>query len=126
MRAVSRRRLLLAFPALAAASRILDAHGPGGTRTARPHSVADVAQPPTATAIRVRTLHGVGLAVAEPKRTIEFYQGLFRADQQDLLHFALELVGMPIEEGSGIAILLRVGAGPPFLQELAAADGEES
>src|SRR3954468_8161618 len=100
MSAVSRRRLLLAFPALAAASRILDAQGPGGTRTARPHSVADVAQPPTATAIRVRTLNHFGLAVAEPKRTIEFYQGLF---------------GMPIQARSGETTILRVGAGPQFL-----------
>src|SRR4051812_19051505 len=100
MSAVSRRRLLLAFPAFAAASRILAAHAPSGMRTARPNGDANVAPAPAAGPIRVRTLNHFGLAVSDPKRTIEFYQGLF---------------GMPIQARSDQRAILRVGAGPQFM-----------
>ena len=50
--------------------------------------------------IRVRTLNHFGIAVSDPKRSIDFYQGLF---------------GMPVQARIGTTTLLRVGAGPQFL-----------
>ena len=81
MSAISRRQLLLSLPAFAMAPRAL---------------AAQPAPPP----IRVRTLNHFRLAVSDPKRSIEFYQGLF---------------GMPIQARSGPTTLLRVGAGPQFI-----------
>jgi catechol 2,3-dioxygenase-like lactoylglutathione lyase family enzyme len=50
--------------------------------------------------IGVRTLNHFGIAVSDPKRSIEFYQGLF---------------GMPVQASTGTTTILRVGAGPQFL-----------
>jgi len=79
---MSRRQLLLSLPALAIARRSL------------------ASQPAAPAPIRVRTLSHFGLAVSDPKRSIEFYQGLF---------------GMPIQARVGPTTLLRVGAGPQFI-----------
>jgi len=77
---ISRRQLLLSLPALAAARRV----------------IAQTANPP----IRVRALNHMTLAVSDPKRSVEFYQGLF---------------GMPVQARQGATTLLRIGAGPQFL-----------
>ena len=82
MSGMSRRQLLLSLPALAIARRSL------------------ASQPAAPAPIRVRTLSHFGLAVSDPKRTLEFYRGLF---------------GMPIQARSGPTTLLRVGAGPQFI-----------
>ena len=89
MSAMSRRQLLLSLPALAIV--------PGLRRAPWSVAAAPLAGTPP---IRVRTLSHFGLAVADPKRSVEFYQGLF---------------GMPIQARSGTTTLLRVGAGPQFI-----------
>jgi catechol 2,3-dioxygenase-like lactoylglutathione lyase family enzyme len=50
--------------------------------------------------IRVRTLSHFGLAVSDPKRSVEFYRNLF---------------GLPIQARTGQNTILRVGAGPQFI-----------
>jgi catechol 2,3-dioxygenase-like lactoylglutathione lyase family enzyme len=85
---ISRRRLLLSLPALALMPRAW-AH-------------AQVAAPP----LRARALNHMTLAVSDPKRTVEFYQGLF---------------GMPIQARQGPTTVLRIGSGPQFLAVSAAA-----
>ena len=50
--------------------------------------------------IRVRTLSHFGLQVADVKRSVDFYQGLF---------------GMPIQAHAGENTILRIGAGPQFI-----------
>ena len=83
---LTRRQLLVSLPAL-------------GTIVASPFKVAlsgQAGSPP----IRVRSLNHFEIAVADPKRTIDFYQGLF---------------GMPVQARVGPATILRVGAGPQFL-----------
>jgi catechol 2,3-dioxygenase-like lactoylglutathione lyase family enzyme len=88
MSAISRRQLLLSLPALAIAplSVVLEPFG--------------AAPQPTTPPIQVRTLSHFGLAVSDPKQSVDFYQGLF---------------GMPIQARSGSTTLLRVGAGPQFI-----------
>jgi catechol 2,3-dioxygenase-like lactoylglutathione lyase family enzyme len=83
---ITRRQVLRALPAIAAASGAM-------------------AQPNKPT-IRVRALNHMTLFVSDPKRSLEFYQGLF---------------GMPIQarQGSG-AGLLRIGSGPQYLALAAA------
>src|SRR5947207_7422461 len=83
--AISRRDLLRSLPGLLVAPRAL-------------------AQAPTPR-IRVRALNHLGLAVSDPKRTVDFYQGLF---------------GMPVQARQGPTTLLRIGAGPQFLAVYAA------
>src|SRR2546430_5747048 len=83
---ISRRQLLLSLPALAAARRV----------------IAQTAAPP----IRVRALNHMTLSVSDPKRSVEFYQGLF---------------GMPIAARQGPTTILRIGPGPQFLAVSAAA-----
>ena len=91
------RRQLLASLSVAAFSRRA-----GGAsvdeRVARPSTIAQagVAGPP----IRVRTISHFGLAVSDPKRSVDFYQGLF---------------GMPVQARVGTTTILRVGAGPQFI-----------
>ena len=72
MSEISRRQLLLSLPALAMA----------------PRAFAQ-ADPP----IRVRGLNHLTLAVSDPKRSVEFYQGLF---------------GMPVQTRQGTTTALRI------------------
>jgi catechol 2,3-dioxygenase-like lactoylglutathione lyase family enzyme len=51
-------------------------------------------------AIRLRALNHVTLTVRDPKRSLEFYQGLF---------------GMPIQSRQGNGVFLRIGSGPQFI-----------
>jgi catechol 2,3-dioxygenase-like lactoylglutathione lyase family enzyme len=53
-----------------------------------------------ATPIRVRSLNHFGIAVSDPKRSVDFYQGLF---------------GMPVAARSQTQTIVRVGAGPQFI-----------
>jgi catechol 2,3-dioxygenase-like lactoylglutathione lyase family enzyme len=85
MSAMTRRQLLWSLPALAIAPRFA---------VGRPFRGAEPSP------IRVRTLSHFGLAVSDPKRSIDFYQGLF---------------GMPVQARSGSTTILRVGAGPQFI-----------
>src|SRR6185295_6486355 len=78
---VRRRDFLKSLPALAAAPRLL-AQAPGN--------------PP----IPVRALNHMTLSVSDPKRSLDFYQGLF---------------GLPVQARQGQTTLLRIGAGPQFL-----------
>jgi catechol 2,3-dioxygenase-like lactoylglutathione lyase family enzyme len=50
--------------------------------------------------IPVRALNHMTLSVSDPKRSLDFYQGLF---------------GMPVQARQGPTTLLRIGAGPQFL-----------
>ena len=50
--------------------------------------------------LRVRGINHIGLAVADAKRSVEFYQNLF---------------GMPVRGRQGSMTLLQMGAGPQFL-----------
>ncbi|MBI3490301.1 MAG: VOC family protein, partial [Acidobacteria bacterium] len=77
---MTRRSLLLSLPAFAVARRVLAQAG--------------------AAQLRVRAFNHFTLSVSDPKRTIDFYQGLF---------------GMPIQARQGPTTLLRIGAGPQFL-----------
>jgi len=88
MPSISRRDLLLSLPAAAMARRL----------------AAQTARPP----IPVRALNHMTLAVSDPKRSVDFYQGLF---------------GMPIQARQGATTLLRIGAGPQFLALSAAGAG---
>ncbi len=91
MSAMSRRQLLLSLAPLAIARYSM----------AVPRAFVARSAPQTAASpIRVRTLNHFGLAVSDPKRSIDFYQGLF---------------GMPIQGRSGSVTMLRVGAGPQFM-----------
>jgi len=78
--AIDRRSFLLSVPALVMAPRVL----------------AQSNNPP----IRVRALNHMTLRVSDPKRSLEFYQGLF---------------GMPIQARQGATVVLRIGAGPQFI-----------
>jgi len=79
MSTIRRRDFLLSVPALALAPRLL-----GQTKPA----------------IAVKGLNYFVLSVADMKRSIDFYQGLF---------------GMPIQARQGDNVLLRIGKGPQFL-----------
>src|SRR5688500_2056467 len=89
MRGIDRRRFLVSLPALAAAQRLM-------------------AQP-AAPQIRVNGLSQLTLTVSDPKRSVDFYQGLF---------------GMPIQARQGTTTLLRIGSGPRFLAIVPAGPGE--
>jgi catechol 2,3-dioxygenase-like lactoylglutathione lyase family enzyme len=80
MSVMTRRQLLMSVPALAVA------------RAAAGQAAAQQ--------IRVRTLSHFGLAVSDPKRSVEFYRNLF---------------GLPIQARTGQNTILRVGAGPQFI-----------
>lgn len=86
MATVTRRDLLRSFPALG----LFATRSPGSTVGTQGGSVP----------LRVRSINHVGIAVSDPKRSVEFYQGLF---------------GLPIQAKSGTTTMLRVGAGPQFL-----------
>ena len=80
MTAISRRHLLLSLPGLALAPRVFGQ-----------------AAPPI---LRARGINHIGLASADPKRSVEFYQGLF---------------GMPVRGRQGATTLLQLGPGPQFM-----------
>jgi catechol 2,3-dioxygenase-like lactoylglutathione lyase family enzyme len=90
MTSIDRRRFLLALPALAAAPRLF-------------------AQAPAVAPFRTNGLSSMTLTVADVKRSLDFYQGLF---------------GMPIQARQGSTVLLRIGSGPRFLALRQAAAGE--
>ena len=86
MAGLTRRRWLMTFSMFA-------------TAVARPLGAIRASQggsPP----VRVRSLNHFGIAVSDPARSIDFYQGLF---------------GMPVQARQGTTTLLRVGNGPQFL-----------
>src|SRR5262249_24523562 len=83
---IGHRQLLLSLPSLALL----------------PRAIARAAQ----AAIKVRALNHMTLSVSDPKRSVEFYQGLF---------------GMPVAARQGPTTILRIGAGPQFLAVGAAA-----
>jgi catechol 2,3-dioxygenase-like lactoylglutathione lyase family enzyme len=91
--APDRRQFLASVPALLAAPSLL-----------APRLLAQAAPQ-----IRVNGLSQLTLTVADPQRSIDFYQGLF---------------GMPIQARHGTTTLLRIGAGPRFLAIVPAAAGE--
>jgi catechol 2,3-dioxygenase-like lactoylglutathione lyase family enzyme len=74
----TRRELLMSLPALTLASRAFSQAVP----------------------IRARSLNHFGIAVSDPKRSVDFYQGLF---------------GMPVAARNEGQTILRVGAGPQFI-----------
>src|SRR5712692_11566556 len=78
---IDRRSFLRCIPMLAVAPRLL-AQSSGN--------------PP----IPVRALNHMTLSVSDPKRSLDFYQGLF---------------GMPVQARQGQTTLLRIGAGPQLL-----------
>jgi catechol 2,3-dioxygenase-like lactoylglutathione lyase family enzyme len=77
---MTRRRLLLSLPALAAARRLMAQASPSQ--------------------LRIRAFNHFLLSVSDPKRTIDFYQGLF---------------GMPVQTRQGTTTMLRIGTGPQFM-----------
>jgi catechol 2,3-dioxygenase-like lactoylglutathione lyase family enzyme len=70
-----------------------------GTAVARPFTAAVGGQARSAP-LRVQSLNHFEIAVSDPRRSIDFYQGLF---------------GMPVQARRGTITILRVGAGPQFL-----------
>jgi catechol 2,3-dioxygenase-like lactoylglutathione lyase family enzyme len=84
MTVISRRHLLLSLPGLVLAPRLV------------PRAFAQTGQP----ALRVRGINHIGLAVSDPKRSVDFYQGLF---------------GMPVRGRQGPTTLLQLGPGPQFV-----------
>jgi catechol 2,3-dioxygenase-like lactoylglutathione lyase family enzyme len=88
--AIDRRSFLVSVPALLAAHRLMAQGG--------------------APQIRVNGLSQMTLSVSDPKRSIDFYQGLF---------------GMPVQARQGTTTYLRIGAGPRFLAIVPAAAGEK-
>src|ERR1700730_3945609 len=87
---IGRRSFLVSIPALLAAHRLMAQSG--------------------APLIRVNGLSQMTLTVSDPKRSIDFYQGLF---------------GMPIQARQGTTTFLRIGAGPRFLAIVPAGPGEK-
>src|SRR6185503_20847028 len=101
MSSISRRDLVLSLPALLVAPHIAEC----GLRIADSWvDQSTVGGPQSAIrnpqSLRVRALNHMTLAVSDPKRSVDFYQGLF---------------GMPIQARQGATTLLRIGAGPQFL-----------
>src|ERR1700681_1153268 len=86
---IDRRGFLVSIPALLAAHRLM-AQG-------------------NAAQIRVNGLSQIALTVSDPRRSIDFYQGLF---------------GMPVQARQGTTTYLRIGAGPRFLAILPAGPGQ--
>ena len=84
MTAIGRRHLLLSLPGLALAPRLAS------------NLLAQTGAAP----LRVRGINHIGIAVADAKRSVDFYQGLF---------------GMPVRGRQGSMTLLQMGAGPQFL-----------
>ena len=93
MSGLTRRQLLGSLSAAYVAQPL--AHVAKPFRAARTTQTAGGSSP-----IRVRTLNHFGLAVTDPKRSVDFYQGLF---------------GMPVQARVDTTTILRVGAGPQFI-----------
>ena len=93
MSGLTRRQLLGSLSAAYVAQPF--AHVAKPFRAARTAQTAGSSPP-----IRVRTLNHFGLAVSDPKRSVDFYQGLF---------------GMPVQARVDTTTILRVGAGPQFI-----------
>jgi catechol 2,3-dioxygenase-like lactoylglutathione lyase family enzyme len=70
-----------------------------GTAVARPFTAALGGQA-ASPRIRVQSLNHFGIAVSDPKRSIDFYQGLF---------------GLPVQARTGENTILRIGSGPQCL-----------
>jgi len=96
MSGITRRQLLASLSVAAVSRRAVGA--PVDERAAQLFRAAQAgaAGPP----IRVRTISHFGLAVSDPKRSVDFYQGLF---------------GMPVQARVDTTTILRVGAGPQFI-----------
>ena len=77
---MTRRTVLLSVPMLGAASRLLAQAG--------------------RSALAVRALNHIAIAVSDKKRSMEFYQGLF---------------GWPIQHTQGSTTGMRIGAGPQYI-----------
>ena len=77
---ISRRSLLMTVPTLLAAPRLM----------------AQGASAP----LKMRAFNHMTLSVSDPKRSLDFYQGLF---------------GMPIQARQGATTVLRIGSGPQFV-----------
>ncbi len=92
MTAISRRQLMMTLPGLALAPALVN------------RLFAQAAPQP----LRVRAINHFGLGVADPKRSIEFYQGLF---------------GMPVRGRQGSTTLLQLGPGPQFIAIAPVASG---
>jgi catechol 2,3-dioxygenase-like lactoylglutathione lyase family enzyme len=105
MNKLTRRQMLCSIPPLPFAARSLQlaALGTG----ARPVGAAGGMQAAKAQ-IRVRSLNHFGLAVSDPKRSTDFYQGLF---------------GLPIRARYSTTTLMTVGSGPQFMSIAVAAGG---
>ena len=86
---LGRRRFLASLPAVLAAHRLMAQGGPPQ--------------------IRVNGLSQLTLTVSDPRRSIDFYQGLF---------------GLPVQARQGTTTYLRIGAGPRFLAIMPAGPGE--
>src|SRR5438105_15098215 len=82
---LTRRQLLVSLPAL-------------GTLAVWPFKAVLAGQ--ESAPVPVRSLNHFGIAVRDPQRAIDFYQGLF---------------GIPVQARMGTTTILRVGAGPQFL-----------
>lgn len=78
---LTRRSVLLSLPMIAAARGVLRAQGGAGS-------------------LKLRAINHMTLAVADPKRSLDFYQGLF---------------GLQVHARQGATTVLRVGAGPQFI-----------
>ena len=104
MSRLTRRQLLLSLPALAVAPR-----APAQPFTGLVAQHFRAAQSPSGSPpIRVRSLNHFGLAVSDPKRSVDFYQGLF---------------GMPVQARAGTTTILRLGNGPQFISIAPVAGG---
>lgn len=97
MSGLTRRQFLFSLPALAVAPRALGTQAFWTAQTAG-----------GSPAIRVRSLNHFGIAVSDPKRSVDFYQGLF---------------GMPVQARVGTTTILRVGNGPQFISIAPVAGG---
>src|SRR4029077_7372347 len=96
MSGLTRRQLLGSLSAAYVAQPF--AHVAKPFRAARTAQTAGGSPP-----IRVRTLNHFGLAVTDPQRSIDFYQGLFRMPMRTHI------------SGHGPVALLQIGSGPQFM-----------
>jgi catechol 2,3-dioxygenase-like lactoylglutathione lyase family enzyme len=98
MSAMTRRQLLSSLPVLAVAP-VAQAFRPADAGL-KPCATFRMTPQAGASPIRVRTLSHFGLAVTDPKRSVDFYRNLF---------------GLPIQARAGANTILRIGAGPQFI-----------